>query len=130
MKKALLLFSVFSLIVYFSSCRKCYTCTNECTQCIRYDSVLTTLSDTVNNVVRTYDTTLVYKRDNMHCTDDATKPTREEYLLAIEYEVDGGATCTAHAPTYNFDFCINKSGSGAYPDYFDRGGRAPCVEKK
>lgn len=102
---------------------------NECTQCVSYDSVLTTLSDTVNNVIRTYDTLLIYTNNNLICTDDATNLTREDYVNAIDYAITNGATCAAHSPTYTYDFCISKSGEEKYPDYFDRGGRAPCVRK-
>ncbi|MBL0309396.1 MAG: hypothetical protein IPP77_06920 [Bacteroidetes bacterium] len=102
---------------------------NECTECSRLDSTLVTLSDTTNNVIRTYDTTLVNTITNIHCTDDYTNPTREDYLAAIDYEVSIGATCASRSPTYTFNFCIDNSGKKAYPDYFDHGGRAPCVLK-
>lgn len=130
MKKALFIFSALSAILYFSSCRKCYTCTNECTQCTGYDTITTTIYDTVNNVVTSYDTTMVINVSNVICTDDATNRTREDYVKAIAYYEGLGFTCAAHLPTYNFDFCVDNSGQKAYPDYFNRGGRAPCVEKK
>ena len=107
MKKLLFLASVFTVVMYSTSCKKCYTCKNECIQCVA----------TYNGHVFSQ----VLCRDSFN--SDAA------YNAAMAHDTTLGYTCSATTPTYSYDFCVNKPGEENYTSYFDHGGRAPCVAK-
>lgn len=107
MKKLFFIASVFAVVLYCAGCKKCYTCKNECIQCVA----------TYNGHVFSQ----VLCRDSFN--SDAA------YNAAMVHDTTLGYTCSATAPTYSYDFCVNKPGEENYTSYFDHGGRAPCVAK-
>lgn len=106
MKKLILLAPVL-LLAAISSCKKCYTCTNECVQC-----AITVNSNTFSHVL---------------CKDSFA--TTADYNAAISADTGLGYICNSIAPTYTYDFCVNKPGEENYINYFNRGNRLTCTEK-
>lgn len=106
MKKLILLVSVLAALAV-SSCKKCYTCTNECVQCS-----IVVGSNTFSHVLC---------KDSFETTTD--------YNAAIAADTGLGYSCNSIAPTYTYDFCVNKPGEENYVNYFDRGNRLTCTEK-
>jgi len=106
-KKTLFLAALFAVIIYSAGCKKCYTCQNTCVQCLA----------TYNGHVFSQ----VLCRDSFG--------TDAGYYAAIAIDTGLGYRCTTTASTYKYDFCVNKPGEEDYPNYFNHGGRAPCVAK-
>ena len=107
MRKMIFIVSLFALVIYSVGCKKCYTCQNKCVQCVA------TYSGHVFSQVL--------------CLDSFS--TQAAYDSAFVKDTLLGYKCTATAPTYVYDFCVNKPGEEDYTSYFDHGGRAPCVAK-
>jgi len=114
MKKTVLFLAVLTLVIYFSSCRKCYTCHNNCMICFKADSVF------VNNVYA----------DSIHidtawiCSDSYN--TTIDYLAAISADTAAHFKCININPTYSHHFCAYPNGQSTYLNDFDEGGRAQC----
>ena len=99
---------MFLWVMWWMGCKKCYHCQNACERCV-YTGSNFTLSQTV-------------------CRDSFT--TVAEYDTTIAINTALGYVCTATAPTYNEDFCVNKPGEANYPDYYNKGGRVTCTPKQ
>lgn len=117
MKKTILLIAAVSFVIYFSSCRKCYHCHNDCMLCTRIDSIFidSTRADSIH-----IDSIL-------HCKDWYNSDV--DYLKAISADTAARLKCVATKPTYQYDFCSTQPGQDKYPNYFDKGGRAECDPK-
>lgn len=106
MKKFFLLL-VFGIFLLGSSCKKCFHCYNECVSCAL----------TVGSHVF-YDS---FCRDSF-ASDGA-------YNAAISADTSQGYVCSKAAPTYTYDFCVNKPGEEQYQNYFNQGKKSKCDEK-
>ena len=107
MNKMLFIVSLIVVVIYSMGCKKCYTCKNTCVQCTA------TFSGHVFS--------------QMLCQDSFN--TVAAYDSAFAADTSIGYICVATAPTYVYNFCVNKPGEEDYPAYYDHGGRAPCVAK-
>jgi hypothetical protein len=99
--------SVSTFILSSAGCKQCFHCYNECVTCLYTDSVQT-LSHTL-------------------CRDSFN--TVSHYQSVIANDTSNGYVCTKSAPTYTYDFCVNKAGKENYPDYFNKGNKIKCDEK-
>ena len=106
-KLTVLLFIVGFVAVMLNSCKKCYTCTNTCTQC----------AITINNHTFT----------NQYCRDSFD--TDNAYQAAVSHDTANGYTCASAPSTYKYDFCVNKPGDEQYQNYFNQGKKSTCNEK-
>lgn len=107
MKNLLILVFALGTMVLINSCKKCYTCQNECVQC-----ALTINSHTFTHVL---------------CKDSFS--TDATYQQAISADTAQGYTCTGTNPTYSEDYCVNKPGDESYINYYNKGKRVTCNEK-
>jgi hypothetical protein len=55
--------------------------------------------------------------------------TASQYNAAIAADTSIGYTCTATAPTYDYDFCTNQPGKDSYLNYYNKGKKVTCDEK-
>ena len=108
MKKTLFFLSLFLFIIYWTGCKKCYTCHNVCTTC-----TFTYGGHALTHVL---------------CNDSFS--TTAEYNAAIANDSSGGFVCVSSTPSYSHDFCVNKPGDEEhYVNYWNEGGRAVCTAK-
>ena len=107
MYKMLFVVSLFAVVIYSMGCKKCYTCKNSCVMC-----TYTYSGHTFSQVL---------------CQDSFN--TVAAYDSAYVADTLNGYKCISTAPTYVYNFCVNKPGEEDYPAYYDHGGRAPCVAK-
>ena len=107
MKKFLFFISLFCAVIYWSGCKKCFTCQNVCQQCSR------TISSHVFLITL--------------CRDSFS--TDAAFNAAIAADTTQGYSCYSISPTYHEDFCVNKPGESSYPDYYNKGGRVTCNPK-
>lgn len=103
MKKLLLPFIFFSFIALVCSCKKCYTCTNECIQCNLYQA------DSIADRQR-------------FCSDSSFYESKKSALEAAGY------TCIQAPTNYKDDFCANKPGAENYLNYHGAN-RHKCLEQ-
>ncbi len=100
---------IFLLLVVsvLPSCKKCFTCTNACSTCVKRDSAGAVIEQ------RT-----LYS-DSLYYT--ALKTTLTQ---------DSGYICTKGPSTYSVDYCVNtKDASAQYMVYFEGDGRYTCNAK-
>mgnify|MGYP003353167433 CR=1 FL=1 len=107
MKKNLLLLFIPLCLVFFNSCKKCFSCHNECIQCIYADSL------------HTFTHTL--------CKDSFANDVL--FQAAVNNDSTAGFACLATAPTYTYDFCSNQPGEQTYTNYFNKGKREDLYKK-
>lgn len=91
------------------SCKKCYTCTNECTRCFRVVSG--------NTFEQTY------------CSTDTPYINMAQYKAQIAADSANGFTCNKAASNYTDEYCTNKPGEDPYKNYYNAGGKVSCTEK-
>lgn len=99
--------SVLVLVVamFFSSCKKCYTCTNTCVSCTFTSG---------GNVL-----------DTKKLCSDSTDYSSEKWSLE-----QAGYVCSAQPSTYSTEFCLyNKSEEERYMEYYEGAGRYTCKAK-
>lgn len=133
MKKYLRLTPLFVLLLpllYFTGCKKCYTCKDTCMMCLythpAADTIYKLDSLTWTYVIAKIDTVTV--TDSLiHCTDYFG--TMAQYDSAIAQDEEMGAPCYPHNPTYSHNFCTTDPGIQQYTNYYDKGGAAPCNPK-
>jgi hypothetical protein len=118
MKKTFLFLVALTLVIYFSSCRKCYYCHNNCVVCYRLDTLFVNNTDSIQGF-RT-DTSMI-------CSDSYTSTV--DYLAAISADTSVHFKCVNISPTYSETFCSYHPGQATYPNYFNEGGRAQCDVK-
>lgn len=110
MKNVLLACLALTLMVTLYSCKKCFTCTNECTRCA--------IVVNQHTFERTYCT-----------TDTPSTNTMSTYRAKIAADSANGYTCTVVNATYSDDYCTNKPGEDPYKTYYNAGGKITCIEK-
>lgn len=107
MTKTITTLAIFTVMLSFSACKKCYHCYNSCQQC----------SIVINSHTFT----------NTYCVDSFA--TKAQFDAAISADTAIGYTCAETAPTYEFDYCANQAGKESYLNYFNKSNRATCNEK-
>ena len=131
MKKFLSLLTTLAMIgvlCYFTSCKKCYHCHNDCTLCTKSVPYLDTIytPDTLHHdTIVTIDT--LHRIDSsIHCTDYYN--TDADYKKAISNDTANSYKCVPVNPNYVSDYCVNNPGDN-YTLYYNKGGRAKCDPK-
>lgn len=97
-----------ALLLYsLPACKKCYTCTNECTRC--------TITVGNNSFSETF------------CKD--TFANAAAYNARISADTAAGYVCALTSPSYTYEYCANKPGDEQYLNYFSKSNRVTCNEK-
>ncbi len=107
MRKTFLALFAVLLLLFAGSCKKCFTCANECVRC----------SQTLNG----------HEFSHTLCKDSFN--TDAQFAAAISADSAIGFVCSPTTPTYSRDFCVNKPGEEDYPNYFNKGQKIDCREK-
>ena len=92
--------AVIGLLISFSSCKRCYTCTNSCVTCV--------LKDTADVVI-----------DSKTLCSDSSYSTTGNIDNKASLE-SAGYTCDSTKPTYNKDFCTQAEGELQYLEYYNK----------
>lgn len=113
MRKVLLYsFALLSVLLTYS-CKKCFTCKNECTQCtIQVFNPSDSSYQSFSHVL---------------CRDSFTS--KIAYDAAISADTAFGYTCALTEPTVVNEVCTNNPGREPYETYYDNGGRLTCEDK-
>jgi hypothetical protein len=113
MRKVFLLSILAVTLVAVNSCKKCFTCSNECVAC----SI---------DVLNPSDSTYVTYSHTL-CRDSFASEL--EYNAEISADTAFGYTCANTASTVTFEECTNKPGRDPYETYYNKGGKLNCQDK-
>jgi hypothetical protein len=121
---------VVAVLVFSYSCKRCYTCANQCTTCngVRYDSagfeIDTITLDTIGVLYNTVPLT------HNFCSDDSTISSIDQYKALIAADTSAGYTCVPRQSSISYDYCVNKPGDEQnYQNYYNKNGRMICTQK-
>jgi hypothetical protein len=106
--KYIFAFLAAAMLIYSSSCKKCFVCTNECHICAKQDT---------GNLVLT----------KLHCADSFEN--NAAYKLQLQIDSLDNFVCTLTQNTVEREFCTEAENVEWFKFYHESNG-VKCVEKK